>query len=120
MPPGAAEVAARLATGFWVGALRRRVEAAGGFAMVLAKGDPEAGSVLLLLRAEDGSISAISKVNVGDGKTTWQTIFDKRSERDEAVREALEKRRRFDPDLWIIELDIDDPARFIDGDILDH
>jgi len=108
----------RLATGLWVSALRRRVEAAGGFAMVIAKGDPEAGAVLLLLRDQNGEVSALSKVNAGDGKTSWQVLFDKRDDADEAIREAIEKRKQYDPDIWIVELDVADPARFIDGDML--
>ena len=99
--------------------MRRRVEAAGGFVVVVAKGDPAAGSVLLLLREENGLLSAVSKVNAGTGKASWQKIFDKCNERDDIVGVTLEKHRRYDPDLWIIELDVADPARFIDGDILE-
>lgn len=109
---------ARLAPGVWVGALRRRVEAAGGFATVLVKGNPDAGTVLLLLRKENGAISAISMVNTGTGETAWQTIFENRQDTDEQVSQILDKRRQYDPDMWIVELDVADPARFIDGRIL--
>ncbi|MBL8646118.1 MAG: DUF1491 family protein, partial [Sphingosinicella sp.] len=43
-------------------------------------------------------------------------IFENREERDPAAQEALEKRRKFDPDLWIVELDIENPGRFVDKD----
>lgn len=106
----------RIKTDIWVGALRRRVEAAGGFATVIAKGEPESGAVLLLLRAASGTTTALSRVNMGDGKVSWQPIFENREERDPAAQDALEKRRKFDPDLWIVELDIENPGRFIDKD----
>ncbi|WP_374595993.1 DUF1491 family protein [Sphingosinicella sp.] len=106
----------RIKTDIWVGALRRRVEASGGFATIIAKGEPDSGAVLLLLREASGTITALSRVNMGDGKVSWQPIFENREERDPAAQEALEKRRKFDPDLWIIELDIENPGRFVDKD----
>ncbi|WBX85482.1 DUF1491 family protein [Sphingosinicella microcystinivorans] len=106
----------RIRTDIWLGALRRRVEAAGGFATVIAKGEPDSGAVLLLLRDSSGTLTALSRVNMGDGKVSWQPIFENREERDPAAQDALEKRRKFDPDLWIIELDVDDPQRFVDKD----
>ena len=106
----------RIRTDIWLGALRRRVEAAGGFATVIAKGEPDSGAVLLLLRDSPGTLTALSRVNMGVGKVSWQPIFENREERDPAVQDVLEKRRKFDPDLWIIELDVDDPQRFVDKD----
>lgn len=106
----------RIKTDIWVGALRRRVEAAGGFATVIARGEPDSGAVLLLLRESSGTITALSRVNMGDGKVSWQPIFENWEERDPAAQEALEKRRKFDPDLWIVELDIENPGRFVDKD----
>ncbi|MBB4633086.1 DUF1491 family protein [Sphingosinicella soli] len=105
----------RIKTEFWVGALRRRVEAAGGFATIIAKGEPDSGAVLLILR-EPGGLTTLSRVNTGDGKVSWQPIFENREERDPAAQQALEKRRKFDPDLWIVELDVENPGRFIDKD----
>jgi hypothetical protein len=106
----------RIKTDIWVGALRRRVESAGGFATVIAKGEPDSGAVLLLLRESSGTQTALSRVNMGEGKVSWQPIFENREERDPAVQEALEKRRKFDPDLWIVELDVENPGRFVDKD----
>jgi len=106
----------RIRTDIWLGALRRRVEAAGGFATVIAKGEPDSGAVLLLLRDSGGTLTALSRVNMGDGKVSWQPIFENREERDPAAQDALEKRRKFDPDLWIVELDVENPGRFVDKD----
>ncbi len=110
----------RLTTKMWVGALLRRVDAAGGFATVLAKGDAIAGTVILVLRGKNGTITALSKINTGDGTMGWQKLFEDKEENSDDVRSQLDKRRRFDPDLWLIELDIVDPARFIDGEVLDR
>lgn len=106
----------QIKTHIWVGALRRRVEAAGGFATIIAKGEPDSGAVLLLLRDTSGTITALSRVNMGDGKVSWQPIFENREERDPAAQEVLEKRRKFDPDLWIVELDVENPGRFVAKD----
>jgi hypothetical protein len=108
-----ADAARQLATHIWVSALRRRVEAAGGFATILAKGDPDVGSVLIVARA-DGQVRILSRVNIG-GAATWRTLVDATDEHDVRIRESLEKQRRFDPDLWVVELDVADPARFVDA-----
>lgn len=108
----------RIATHVWIGALRRRVEAAGGTVTILKRGERDAGAVLLLLRERTGGVRVLQRANIG-GDTAWRTLASAADERDPALAESLEKQRRFDPDLWLVELDIADPARFVDGDIAD-
>ncbi|MGB3723240.1 MAG: DUF1491 family protein [Pacificimonas sp.] len=97
----------------WIDAIRRQVAADGGFAMVLAKGDEIAGAVILVMRTRDNLVSAYARTNMGDGQVEWRALMENEAESSGKLHEALEKQRRFDPDLWLIELDIADPARFI-------
>ena len=87
--------------------------AAGDFATVLHKGDPTAGAVILVLRERSGLTSAYARNNLGDGRADWLALVENAPDSDGKLAETLEKQRRFDPDLWVIELDIADAARFI-------
>lgn len=90
------------------------MHAAGGFAAVLARGDPTAGAVILILRDRDNLVTALTKTNRGDGQTRWDVLTKNVEEDSVLLRQALERQRRFDPDLWVVELDVANPAQFID------
>jgi hypothetical protein len=101
----------RLAAGLWVSALLRRVHAAGDFATVLHRGDDVAGSVILVHRDRAGTQSARSRV-VGPDGTSWRV-----GARGDSVDAWVARQRGYDPDLWVIELDTPDLARFVDETI---
>lgn len=101
----------RLATSVLVSALIRQAEAEGGFGAVLSKGDPTAGSVLILLLERGRRAMLLERLLQPDGSYAWaqnrQVI-----ESEEEFRNFLDRRRRFDPDLWVLELDIASAERF--------
>jgi len=102
---------ARLATSVLVGALLRRAQDEGGFGAVLAKGDPMAGAIAVILAERGRRACFLERLLQPDGAYAWQ------SARQEVEEEAgfaafLERRRRFDPDLWIVELDVPSAERF--------
>lgn len=87
----------------------RRVAAAGDFATVLHRGDAVAGSVVLVHRNRGGEVRALARVLGPAGAYVWRTAAS-----GDAVESWVARQRRFDPDLWVIELDTPDPARFVD------
>ena len=93
--------------------MRRRVAQEGGFATILSSGEPTGGAVILVLRARDGTSSAYARTNLGDGSTEWRPLVENDSPEGLELAKSLERQLKFDPDLWVIELDIADPARFI-------
>lgn len=102
----------RLATGMLVNALIRRAEAAGGGAMVLAKGDATAGAILLLL-VERGANPRFVERGLGpDGRPALIAAGPAGFEDDTAVSAYWRRRRERDSDLWVVELDIADGERF--------
>ena len=98
----------RLPTSVVVGGLIRKAEAEGGFGAVLAKGDPEAGSVLVLLTERGANSRLYERVLQPDGAYAWTQVVDN----EEEVPQFVARRRRFDPDLWVLELDIASQERF--------
>lgn len=91
-------------------ALLRQVSGAGGFGTVLNRGSPWGASMLIIHR-HGRLVRALERMPSLDGNSIWQTA----AEGDEQVKTFVERQLRFDSDLWVIELDIDDPARFIPG-----
>src|SRR5262249_32629887 len=97
-----------------VGALRKRAEAEGGFATILAKGEPSVGAVLLVLVEPDGSERIVERILQPDGRYAWQPTGNPGAANAEDARRFLARRRDFDPDLWILELTVASSQRFID------
>ena len=91
----------------------RMIEAAGGFASVLAKGEKDAGTILILTmyRGEDAVL--FERMPQIDGSRPYIAAKRQNPENKHEIFEYVERRRNQDPDIWVIEADIADPARFI-------
>lgn len=96
-----------------VGALLRRVQAEGGFATVLAKGERDAGTIMVVCRASEADQRAYERMPQPDGTRSWALAQVRDSINPLIFAEWLDRRRAQDPDLWIVELDIAAPERFI-------
>lgn len=107
-------MSARLTAKIEVSALIRRVAAAGGHAMLLRRGDPDAGAILLQLADRGVFAGFLERVLGPDGHYGWRANGPKPPISSEELAGFLERRVRVDPDLWIVELDIAGVERFAD------
>jgi len=96
-----------------VPALLRRAESQGGFATVVHKGDAEGGAVLLLVSSRGRHVAGLERILGVNGFYQWRATGPADSADSAEVAAFLTQRRRFDPDLWVVELDIAEPERFI-------
>ncbi len=103
----------RLPTHLEVSGLIRAVEAAGGFATVLAKGERDAGTLAILTIERDKNARFHERMPQMDGSRAFICTREEDTENKQEFSEYLEKRRRQDSDLWIVELDVPDGERFI-------
>lgn len=104
-------MAPRLAAGMLVSALIRRAEEAGGNGMVLAKGDATAGALLIQL-AERGAAGALLERRLdSQGDYRWSPTGP---DADGDRTDYIARRRRGDPDLWVIELDVADGMALVE------
>ncbi len=103
----------RLPTHIEASGLIRAVETAGGFATVLAKGERDSGTMLVICRGNDGDWGAYERMPHPDGTRKWALVKSEDIENKEEFSSYLTRRKHQDSDLWIIELDIADGARFI-------
>lgn len=102
----------RLTSAMLVSALVRRVNQAGGSAMVLAKGDANAGGILLLAY-DRGADPRFFERGLGPAGRPALIPSGPQDIGDESKVTAYWQRRRgHDSDLWVVELDIADAERF--------
>lgn len=100
----------RVTSELWVSALVRRIFADGGFAAVRRKGAREAGAIFVIRRNRLGELELYAPAP--------QTSYDEArpSERqfvraavtvdEEEVDKRLEREMRFDPDFWVVEVEM--------------
>ena len=103
----------RLPAALEVAALRRRAESNGGFAAVVHKGDADRGSILLLIAEKGRHFCCLERMLDLDKGYIWQVSGPPRESEMAEIRDFLATRRKSDPDLWVIELDIADGERFV-------
>ena len=103
----------RLPTQLEVASILRRTSTGGDFATVLRKGDPDRGSLLILVGSRGRHIACLERVLAVDGAYRWAQVGPGDSAGSAEVRDFLARRARFDEDLWAIELDFAEPERFI-------
>ena len=102
----------RVTTSIYVNALVRRVNAAGGMAMVLAKGDETAGALLLITLENGVNTGLWERAWTSAGAYRWTQVSSQVIENEEEISNLCARRRAADPDLWILELNIADAAQF--------
>ena len=109
---------ARLKSGIWVKALIRRCDLAAIGVALVARGDADAGAILLKLNGRDGGCTVLAQTRRPDGTLVWM-----RATGTEPVMEAdadayVARQRGRDPDLWVIEIDSAAVDALIDMPIL--
>ena len=102
----------RVTADLLVGALRRRAEAQGGFAAVLARGDSVAGAILVILAEKGRKARLLERVLDMEGTYRWHDLSGQALQNEELTEKFLARRRKNDPDLWLIELDVPSAERF--------
>jgi hypothetical protein len=99
-----------------VNALVRRANVEGGVVTVLAKGDATAGAILIVAQ-ERGENPRLVERGIGpDGRTALLAVGPAGESR--AITDYWMRRRRSDPDLWVVEVDIAAAERFVAETIL--
>ena len=104
---------ARLPAHLEASGLLRRAETAGGFATIIAKGDPDRGALVLLIGHRGAHVTCLERGLGPGGDYLWQAVGPAGGADQAELSGWCAKRRRFDADLWLIELDVPLPERFI-------
>ena len=106
---------ARLPTHIEVAGLVRAVNGAGGFASVIKKGERDAGTIMVICCEKGTNARAYERMPQPDGTRKWTVSRAQDIENPHYFNEWCTRRQQQDPDLWLVELDIVNAERFIDG-----
>jgi hypothetical protein len=110
----------RLKSKIYVQALVRRAEIQGAAAFVVRSGAEEAGAVYIKINRLDGTCDVLSPSQRigrdGDIERSWtRPMAEKTSEEDAA--EYFARQLKFDPDIWIVEIEDREGRAFVDEPI---
>jgi hypothetical protein len=101
------ETEPRLKAGIWVKMALRMGDIDGRPGAVLRRGDPDAGGVLVVLRAREG-LCVLSQIRTPDGARAWMRATGS-APVDQAAADAYVARQTgYDPDIWVLEFDAPD------------
>lgn len=93
-----------LSSDVWVSALIRRAELDGAFATVVKKGDARAGDVVVKAYNTSTRTARLYSQSLDmNGEPLW--IQPVTSEMESELDAYLERRRKYDPDLWVVEIE---------------
>jgi hypothetical protein len=81
---------------------------------VLRKGDPDRGTLLILISRRGAHVACLERVlDFGSGEYRWAAVGPGETADSQEVSRFVASRERLDHDSWLIELDIAVPERFI-------
>ncbi len=99
-------------------AVIRAAEAQGGGAMVLKRGDPGSGIIMIKVMDRTGQSVIYSQTRDPDGRPVWFRPTGRSPVPEAAADERLARERKFDPDIWIIEIQNDALSHPLDPEML--
>ena len=97
----------RIKVGLWVQAVLRMGQADGRYGVVIRKGDPDAGGVLLVLRGHSG-LTVLTQIRDATGQPAWLRATGETPVEEPAADAYIAKQLKYDTDLWVIEFDAPD------------
>jgi hypothetical protein len=108
---------ARLKSAIWVKALIRRCDLAAIPVAVLNRGDDDAGAILLKFSDRDTGCQVLAQARGKDGELLWMRATGPAPVAEADADAYIERQRRRDPDLWVVEIENASAAAVIDARI---
>jgi hypothetical protein len=110
----------RLKSALWVAAYLRRCQVEGAFAVVRRRGAEEAGAVFVRISRLDGTSDlfgpapqSVFEAGLGADRVFTASIAGQPAS-DSAVDAYLTREVKFDPDVWIVEVEEPAGRNFLD------
>jgi hypothetical protein len=98
----------RVTSDLFVSALLRRVFSSGGYGAVVRRGAFEAGAVFVTSRDRMGETTLFgpaAQASYGEGRPEDRLFVELLHGDDEVVAARLAREQRFDPDIWVVEIE---------------
>lgn len=110
----------RLKSGIWVQAYMRRCAIEGAYAVVRRRGSEEAGAIFIKIDRLDGTADLYGPApqseldDVRPSDRAFAACMKAMPADDAAVERYLASQLRFDPDIWIVEVEDRTGRNFLD------
>lgn len=108
----------RLRADIWVAAYLRRCAVEGAFATLRKRGAEEAGAIVIVLDCLDGRMAVFGPAPQSeagdDGVRRFARVHDEEWIDGAAAAERIRRERKFDPDLWIVDVEDKQGRSFLD------
>lgn len=108
----------RLTSGIWVAAYVRRAFVEGAFAAVVRRGAEEAGAIFIVVDRLDGTVDLYGPApqTAFDDERPTDRLFSRLGEAIDrlALQQRLASEMRFDPDVWVVEIEDRGGRAFLD------
>ena len=95
----------RLKAKLWVHAVIRQCGVFGVPAMVVKKGDEDAGAVLIKLNRGEAGCEVFTQVRDGSGEPAWLRATGPAPVDESKADAYVDRQRGFDCDLWVLEIE---------------
>jgi hypothetical protein len=97
----------RLKAGLWVSMALRMGDRGGRPGVVVRKGDPDAGGILVVLHGREG-LAVLSQVRGANDELAWMRATGVAAVDQAAADAYIARQVKFDPDLWVLEFEAPD------------
>lgn len=108
----------RLKSAIWIKALIRRCDIAAIGVAVVARGDGDAGAILLKLNGRDGGCTVLTQTRQADGAPVWLRATGAAPVAEAEADAYIARQRSRDPDLWVVEIESGSPDAVLDLPVL--
>ena len=108
----------RLKSSIWIQAQIRICSISNLSAYVMKRGDPDAGAIFLHLNKLNGNNLVYNQIRTISGQIAWSQSGRSTTLDDREAHDYLEKQKKYDPDLWILEIEDPEDKYKFDGIIL--
>lgn len=95
----------RLRTDLVARALIRQAGLDGRSAMLLRRGDPDAGGILVILLGRNGDGVVLTQTRTPEGEAAWMRGTGTTPVNAEQIQAYVDRQLKYDPDLWVLEVE---------------
>ena len=95
----------RLKSSLWIQARIRQCDLDGIPAVVVRRGDPDAGAILIKINRLAMGCVVYTQFRNMDGETTWVSATGDTPVEDRAADHYIERQAARDRDLWVLEIE---------------
>ena len=108
----------RLKSGLSIKALVRRCDLAAIAVAVVARGDPDAGAILIKLNSREAGCCVLAQARGTGGEPVWMRTTGPAPVAEVDADGYIARQRRRDPDSWVVEIETGLPDAILNEPIV--